>query len=414
MQDSNSPGDQNRISIIQADELTKVFNGRIRAVDGISFTVEEGEILGFLGPNGAGKTTTLNMLATLQNPTSGTATVNGHSILKEPDAVRRSIGFVFQDPTLDIELTGRENLDFHGRIYGLSRDLRKKRIKEVLSIVQLTERADDFVKTYSGGMKRRLEIARGLLHHPKVLFLDEPTLGLDPQTRRSIWEHIQRLNEEEKVTIILTTHYTEEADHLCRRILIIDFGKIVAFDTAENLKARLEGDIVTLTFNNPQAITQVQPVLEKKNWVRRIDTSSATHNDVSASHMMHMAQGMSGNIAIGSMPMGMGAGAPHRGQVSKQRQRRDDSSAGIDSQSQATAPKRLNLLVDDGGRRIPQIVKLIDEAGLPLESVELHKPTLDDVFLSVTGRNIRDEQGSMMDMFRRYRIMRQARGRSRM
>ncbi|UCG45381.1 MAG: ATP-binding cassette domain-containing protein, partial [Candidatus Bathyarchaeota archaeon] len=178
------------IQTIKVDGLKKVFNGTVVAVDEISFTVKEGEILGFLGPNGAGKTTTLNMLSTLLKPTKGSATIDGYDIAKQPDAVRRSIGYVFQDPTLDIELTGRENLDFHGRLYGLNRTLRRQRIEEMLEIVKLTNRAGDLVKTYSGGMKRRLEIARGLLHHPKVLFLDEPTLGLDPQTRRSIWEHI--------------------------------------------------------------------------------------------------------------------------------------------------------------------------------------------------------------------------------
>ena len=225
------------IQTIKVDGLKKVFNGTVVAVDEISFTVNEGEILGFLGPNGAGKTTTLNMLSTLLKPTKGSATIDGYDIARQPDAVRRSIGYVFQDPTLDIELTGRENLDFHGRLYGLNRTLRRQRIEEMLEIVQLTDRAGDLVKTYSGGMKRRLEIARGLLHHPKVLFLDEPTLGLDPQTRRSIWEHIQRLNREKNITIILTTHYTEEADQLCGRILIIDFGRVVALDTPQKLKA---------------------------------------------------------------------------------------------------------------------------------------------------------------------------------
>ena len=201
--------------------------------------MKEGEILGFLGPNGAGKTTTLNMLSTLLRPSEGAAKVNGFDIEQEPDAVRRSIGYVFQEPTLDLQLTGRENLDFHGRLYHLKKEDRKRRIEEMLQLVQLTDRADDLVKTYSGGMKRRLEIARGLLHHPKVLFLDEPTLGLDPQTRHSIWDHIQRLNKERRITIILTTHYTEEADFLCGRILIIDSGEIVALDTPEKLKAKL-------------------------------------------------------------------------------------------------------------------------------------------------------------------------------
>ncbi|MCW4034211.1 MAG: ATP-binding cassette domain-containing protein, partial [Candidatus Bathyarchaeota archaeon] len=229
------------MNTIEVKCLTKIYDGTVKAVDNISFEVKKGEILGFLGPNGAGKTTTLNMLSTLLRPNSGTATINGYDIQTEPDSVRRSIGYVFQDPTLDIELTGRENLDFHGRLYGLDRNTRQQRIKEVLDLVQLSDRADNYVKTYSGGMKRRLEIARGLLHHPEVLFLDEPTLGLDPQTRRSIWEHILNLNQEKEVTVILTTHYTEEADYLCNRILIIDFGKVVVLDTPDNLKARLQG-----------------------------------------------------------------------------------------------------------------------------------------------------------------------------
>jgi len=395
---------------IEVSGLTKIFDGRVRAVDEISFTVKGGEILGFLGPNGAGKTTTLNMLSTLLKPTSGTATVNGHDIVEEPDAVRRSIGYVFQDPTLDIELTGRENLDFHGRLYNLNRNLRKQRIKEMLEIVQLTDRADNLVKTYSGGMKRRLEIARGLLHHPKVLFLDEPTLGLDPQTRRSIWEHIQRLNQEKKITIILTTHYTEEADYLCDRILIIDFGKIVALDTADKLKAQLEGDVVSLTFKAPAMISKVRPVFEKKNWIRRVHLVSVDDNQVAASRMMNMMQGTAaGSGMMGGVSHGSAGGRRvprHFEKMPSQGATDQDSSS-----NQAPGSKRLNLLVDDGGHRIPSIVKLVDEAGVALESVELHKPTLDDVFISVTGRNIRDQRGSFMEMVRRHRIMRQARGR---
>lgn len=398
-----------QFSIINVVDLIKVFNGRVRAVDGISFSVEEGEILGFLGPNGAGKTTTLNILSTLLRPTSGMATVNGHNILEEPDEVRRSIGYVFQDPTLDIELTGRENLDFHGRLYKLKRDVRKKRIKEMMSVVQLTDRADDLVKTYSGGMKRRLEIARGLLHYPKVLFLDEPTLGLDPQTRRSIWEHIQRLNQDEGVTIILTTHYTEEADHLSNRILIIDFGKIVALDTPSKLKTSLEGDIVSLVFKNPTSIEEIRPTLQERAWVRDI-TVVAGGNGNQTSHMMQFMRGMSGNAGMGGS-MGGIMGGITSGRFGT---RRKGVSYGKDSEDEdhsVEGAKRLHLLVDDGGRRIPEIVKLIDKTGLTLESVELHKPTLDDVFLSATGRNIRDERGSFMDMMRRHRIVQQARGR---
>ncbi|MCK4498608.1 ATP-binding cassette domain-containing protein, partial [Candidatus Bathyarchaeota archaeon] len=281
--------------MIEVNALTKIFNHEIRAVDGVTFNVQKGEILGFLGPNGAGKTTTLNMLSTLMKPTSGTATVNGHNITEAPDEVRRSVGYVFQDPTLDIELTGRENLDFHGRLYHLNRSLRRQRIEEMLDVVQLTERADNLVKTYSGGMKRRLEIARGLLHHPEVLFLDEPTLGLDPQTRRSIWEHIQHLNQEKEVTIILTTHYTEEADYLCGRILIIDFGKIVALDTPEELKAQLKGDVVSLTFESAAMIPQIHPLLEKKNWIRSVNSVSFGSNQNTVSNMMSSGHAMAGS-----------------------------------------------------------------------------------------------------------------------
>ena len=398
-----------KISIIEVKELTKIFNGDIRAVDGISFTVEKGEIFGFLGPNGAGKTTTLNMLATLLKPTSGTATVNGFDILKDPDGVRKSIGFVFQDPTLDIELTGRENLDFHGRIYGLKSDVRKQRIEEMLKVVKLNDRADDFVKTYSGGMKRRLEIARGLLHHPKVLFLDEPTLGLDPQTRRSIWAHIQRLNEEEEVTIILTTHYTEEADYLCNRILIIDFGKIVALDTPESLKAQLKGDVVSLIFKDSSASSKIRLLLENQNWVIHIHVLPDHDNQTTGSRMANMMRGTTfdtGNMGGTNVhgPINHKSGKhPHGTQLHG----RTDQQG---SPEHFTVSRRLNLLVDDGGRRIPNIVKLADQVGVTLESVELHKPTLDDVFIATTGRNIRDEQGSFIEMIRRFRIMRQARG----
>jgi len=371
--------------------------------------VERGEILGFLGPNGAGKTTTLNMLATLQRPTSGTAIVNGHDILKEPDEVRHSVGFVFQDPTLDTELTGRENLDFHGRIYGLKRDVRQKRIEEVLELVQLTDRQSDLVKTYSGGMKRRLEIGRGLLHHPEVLFLDEPTLGLDPQTRSSIWEHIQHLNQEKMITIILTTHYTEEADRLCNRILIIDFGKIVALDTPENLKARLQGDIVSLTFKDSAMIAKVKPLLEKEQWIRRIDIVGGDNGHETLGRVIDAMRGMSG---VGEMMPGMPIRGANRGRMSMFPQA--NSIQGLhrnkDLEGHEQGAKRLNLLVDDSGHRIPEIVKLIDITGVVLDRAELHKPTLDDVFLSVTGRNIRDEQGSFLEMIRRRLIVRQARG----
>ena len=339
------------------------------------------------------------MLSTLLRPTSGTATINGHDILAEPDAVRHSIGYVFQDTTLDIELTGNENLDFHGRLYGLSRTIREQRTKEVLELVQLTDRADSFVKTYSGGMKRRLEIARGLLHHPDVLFLDEPTLGLDPQTRRSIWEHILRLNQEKKVTVILTTHYTEEADYLCKRILIIDFGKVVVLDTPDNLKARLQGDVVSLTFKNPKVIEKFGSILEKKEWVHKINFVNSGNNYAAMSRMIQTNPKNSTSINMGeSFPKKI-----HK----KTKKTIDDKNLQFDGEK---CPKCLHLMIDNGGHRIPEIVKLAEESGVILESVELRKPTLDDVFLSVTGRNIREQEGSVMDMVRRHRIMQQARG----
>jgi ABC-2 type transport system ATP-binding protein len=233
---------------ISVKNLTKKF-GDFTAVNSISFAVKEGEIFGLLGPNGAGKTTTINMLSTLLPPTSGEAHVAGFNVYNQKDDVRCSIGIVFQDTALDTNLTGRENLEFHGIIYQMDKKERKSRIDEVLELVELKDKADILVENYSGGMKRRLEIARGLMHRPKVLFLDEPTLGLDAQTRRHIWDYIGKLNKEIKITIILTTHYMEEADYLCDRVAIIDHGKIVAMDTTEKLKDVLGGDVICLEFD---------------------------------------------------------------------------------------------------------------------------------------------------------------------
>ncbi len=238
-------------TVIEVLGLTKNF-GPILAVDHVSLSIREGEVFGLLGPNGAGKTTTLSMLATLLKPTEGTAHVDGHDILKEPDAVRRSIGIVFQDPSSDDILTGRENLYLHALMYGVEANVREQRIREALQLVDLEDRADSLVKTYSGGMRRRLELARGLLHRPKILFLDEPTLGLDPQTREHIWRYIRRLVEQERVTIILTTHYMDEAEHLCDQVAIIDDGRIVALDRPERLKQIIGGDIVRLRIKNPR------------------------------------------------------------------------------------------------------------------------------------------------------------------
>jgi ABC-2 type transport system ATP-binding protein len=230
---------------IHVEKLTRKFDG-LAAVDEVSFAVPAGELFGLLGPNGAGKTTTINMLSTLLRPTAGRAAVAGFDVVDSRDDVRRSIGIVFQEPALDGKLTGRENLDFHAMMYGLGQAERRQRIDEVLRLVEMTDKAKVLVEKYSGGMKRRLEIARGLIHRPKVLFLDEPTLGLDAQTRRHIWEYIKKLNRESGVTIILTTHYMEEADYLCDRVAIMDHGKFVALEKPGALKDLLGGDVVSL------------------------------------------------------------------------------------------------------------------------------------------------------------------------
>lgn len=220
-----------------------------KALNGLSFEVNENEIFGLLGPNGAGKTTLIHILATLLKPTEGGAMVNGFDVLHNAIKVRQSIGVVFQAPSSDDILTGYENLKVHALLYGIPRKIREKRISEVLQLVGLEDRKDDQVKKYSGGMRRRLEIARGLLHHPKVFFLDEPTLGLDPKSRESMWKYIKKIVREEKVTIILTTHYMEEADILCDRIGFITNGKIIALDSPSKLKQEIGGDIVKITFS---------------------------------------------------------------------------------------------------------------------------------------------------------------------
>ncbi|KPJ85674.1 multidrug ABC transporter ATP-binding protein [Parcubacteria bacterium SG8_24] len=220
--------------MIEVKGLTKRY-GEFTAVDDISFSVAEGEIFAFLGPNGAGKTTTIKMLTTLLRPTSGNIRLNGSDPVRDRDEVRRSFGIVFQDPSLDEELTAGENMEFHGALYRVPRRIRRERIRSLLGMMRLWERKDDLVKRYSGGMKRRLEIARGLLHHPKILFLDEPTLGLDPQTRNLIWQHVRELNEQEGVTVFLTTHHMEEAEKVADRVAVIDDGKIVAQGTVREL-----------------------------------------------------------------------------------------------------------------------------------------------------------------------------------
>ncbi len=222
---------------IEVSNLVKKY-GDFTAVDNISFSVAEGEIFAFLGPNGAGKTTTIKMLTTLLSPTSGKITINGYDPTTYQDDARKSFGIVFQDPSLDDELTALENLEFHGVLYGMPAELRHKRVEELLNFVELWDRRNSLVKTFSGGMKRRLEIARGLLHHPRILFLDEPTQGLDPQTRNAMWKYVADLNQKEKITVFFTTHYMEEAEKAAQRIAIIDHGKIVTFGTVAQLRTQ--------------------------------------------------------------------------------------------------------------------------------------------------------------------------------
>jgi ABC-2 type transport system ATP-binding protein len=241
---------------IETSELTRRFNGLV-AVDRLSISVERGEVFGLLGPNGAGKTTTISMLCTILKPTSGSARVNGFDIVKQDIQVRKSIGIVFQDPSIDDRLTGRENLYMHANLYGVPPGEQKSRIERVLKLVELENRADDILRTYSGGMRRRLEIARGLIHYPRVLFLDEPTIGLDPQTRGHIWSYIEDLRKAHDITMVLTTHYMEEADRLSDRIAIMDYGKIVASDTPSGLKETLEGDVITVKTKEADRLSSV-------------------------------------------------------------------------------------------------------------------------------------------------------------
>ncbi len=317
-------GDKKSLDIIETYSLTKKF-GDLTAVNNISFSVKKGEIFGFLGPNGAGKTTTIKMLTTLLNPTSGTATIAGYDIIKQRDEVRKNIGVVFQEPALDIELTGEENLEYHARMYGLARSKRKTRINEVLKLVNLEDKKEVFVKNYSGGMKRRLEIARGLMHYPTVLFLDEPTLGLDAQTRRAIWMYIKKMNKEEGTTIFLTTHYMDEADYLCDRIGIIDHGKILVMDTTKNLKISVGKDVITLLSNNNDKLIKI---FEKEKWIEKIKKHD----------------------------------------------------------------KFLTLGVEKGDEKIPLIIEIAQKKDIKIKSISVRKPTLDDVFLAYTGRNIRDQE----------------------
>jgi ABC-2 type transport system ATP-binding protein len=270
-------------------------------------------------------------------PTSGSATVNGIDIEKDPDGVRRSIGIVFQDQSLDEELTAYENMDFHGRLYRIPADVRNQRTEELLKLVELYDRRNDIVKTFSGGMRRRLEIARGLLHHPAVLFLDEPTLGLDPQTRNHLWTYIAALAKDKGITIILTTHYMDEADRLCNRIAIIDHGKIIAIDTPKNLKDGLGGDLVTIRSPDPAGVADAL----REPWVVRLET----HND------------------------------------------------------------EVVVSLKNADEFVSTIVTLLNKQQVPIASIAIHKPTLEDVFLSFTGKTIREQEADTREKMRMHQRM---------
>lgn len=242
-------------NIIETWDITKKYDD-FTAVDSVNLQVPRNSVYGVLGPNGAGKTTLISMLCTILHPSSGKAQVNGFDVVKNPTEVRKSIGIVFQSRALDDILTGREHLEMHAALYGVPKELRNQRIDDILELIALGKKADEYVKTYSGGMKRRLEIGRGLIHYPKVLFLDEPTLGLDPQTRESIWNYIENLNRNEDITVLMTTHYMEEADKLCDEVAIINNGQIITSDSPRNLKRKLKADTITVTVDYPEKFVE--------------------------------------------------------------------------------------------------------------------------------------------------------------
>jgi len=329
--------------IIEAENLTKVYKGKVKAVDHISFSVEEGEIFGFLGPNGAGKTTTIKMLNTLAEITEGRASVAGHDVSKEPGATRDSIGVVPQELTADDELNGEENLLLTARLHHVGHDAARQRTKELLKLVDLDQAAQRKVRTYSGGMRRRLQLAMGLVHMPRVLFLDEPTLGLDIQTRKKMWDYIGRLNRERGLTVFMTTHYLEEADSLCSRIAIIDQGTIKVMGSPAELKARVGGDILTLEVNNG-----------------------------------------AGDLT------GFLSGLPDVSEVTK-----------TDQTYRIKLPK--------AEKGLPAIVEGVVKKNIQIKEISFTKPTLNEVFLEVTGHSMRDEDASESDSFLQNVMMERAR-----
>ncbi len=311
---------------IETKSLTKSF-GDLVAVNDISFSVEKGEIFGFLGPNGAGKSTTMMIFTTLLKPTNGNALVGGFDVLKNPKQVRESIGFVQQETTVDEYLSGRENLLLQAKLNHIPKNEINQRIDEVLDLIELSDKQDEAVVTYSGGMRKRLDIAGGLLHHPRVLFLDEPTVGLDIQTRRKIWQYIKKIHTQFDMTIFLTTHYMEEADSLCDRIGIIDHGKIQVIDTPKNMKNDLGNEIISLVIESNSNYDSFLLELKKIEFIKKINE--------------------------------------------------DDS--------------KLTLFTSNGTEVIPKIFQISSDLGIKIKSISLTQPTLDDVFISYTGHEIRDD-----------------------
>lgn len=331
----------------------------LAALDDLSLDVADNEIFGLLGPNGAGKTTLIHILATLIKPTSGTATVNGYDILSQPSQVRSTIGIVFQAPSSDDMLTGYENLKLHSLLYGVDSEVREKRISEVLELVGLTDRKDHQVKKYSGGMRRRLEIARGLIHKPKVIFLDEPTLGLDPASREVMWGYIDRLVKEEMITIILTTHYMEEADYLCNRVGIIDKGKIIALDSPSRLKESVGGEIIRL-------------IPKKSNAVATMEKGSINQKD----YINYIREAV--------------------------RQCQFIKKIEFDNEDDRT----IMIYVDDASSGLPKILRILNSLAIEVESVDFKSPTLNDVFLRFTGKHIASDEdqpeGGFVERYAKY------------
>lgn len=325
-----------RPPVIQVNELKKTYPNGVEAVKGITFEVKEGEFFGFLGPNGAGKSTSIKILITLLAKTAGTVQVLGMDVDKHTDEVRRNIGYAAQDAGTDDDLNALENLDIQGNLYGLERKLIKQRTDELIDLMDLREAAKRRVGTYSGGMKKRLDLATALIHRPRILFLDEPTTGLDPQNRAGLWRYLEKLNKEEKLTIFLTTHYMEEADRLCDRLAIIDGGKIIAEDNPTALKAGMGGDVISLNF--------------KGNGVSAQDLAAKAKNI------------LDGEEFVRSLRLGEGENSGN-----------------------------LSLIVQNGGEVIPQVLRTLDAKGLRVASLNLTSPTLDDVFLKFTGQRIRQD-----------------------